>query len=596
MVKISLTLITFMTVFALGIIAGTFYDNKEAVQSQANKKQVIVTFPESQSSATSNALTEDQNFSVEAALAHDSVYQILRHTYTLTDQMTPAELQQFSLDAATTEIGSLRNNLISISLRRLVELDPQSTLEFVHSNSTLDDRLFLNQVIANWMFMSPTEAVDYVANLDAGPMQTQLAYRLIGEARLKDHGLNLRLEKIIGPRADKWVTQKKLNQALPSEAFDIALNLSNKRDQRQHLHNAVNRWVSSEPEMVFSKILQIEDQDLRYSLMQSIFLEYIAYDTNAAILFLSQHEFDGHVTKNSLLQLLAREAPLQTLGLVEAEPPGQGKANVLGSLLRAWASTEPLQAIAYIDAMEQNPQQLSYYQAAYSSYLAKDPEAALDWIASRFDDNRPAAISALSQSISENTIEHALNLLETTDHEGIRSALLPAIANYKAASSHEGATEWLYGFRNNPGYESALLGMVYKITQESPEKAAASIAPVLNSKLVDQYVGYIAQKWYEQDREASILWVQSLPNANAKDAALTSIIHQVYSQDPDLAVSYLRQIETPFKKDDVSLFVATGYLQRGVSVEKIIQDLQLSDNAAARVRDAARQIPPQYRP
>lgn len=589
MVKVFFTLVAFVLVFALGVVAGTLYEDKELAPTQKTKTQVIVSFPEPLPTETSNDLVAKASFDVEAVFVHNSVYKILRHTYQLTDQMNAKELQQFALDAAESQHGSLRNNLIAISLRRLAEIDAQSTIEFVQANPNIEDQQFLNLVMSNWLYLNPEESVTYVSNLEPGSLQTQFAYRLIGEPQFSDPALTLKLEQILGPEAQRMITRKKVSLAVPKDAFQIALNLPDEREQQEQLRNAVSRWARTDPQAAFERIQQLRNQTLKNSLTQSVFYQYAEHDPDAAVNFLERTVFNDENVRTSLLTALASSNPYKALPLVERYTEETGADSPMRNLLTTWAQKSPEEAIAYIDNLDEE-KQFNHYQSVYSIYLRNDPEAALDWVVSRFDDSPQVAGLALQQSVSEKSVRYALNILNTTSNERIRTNLIPGIASFKARQNHNDALDWLQEHQNSSAYEPALLHVIQRMLLTAPEEAATAIMPIISHDLAGNQAGNIASVLYKKDRQTGMDWIERLPNGTAKDNALSRIIHDLHRVEPDLAASYLPMIETPYRRDDASVMVAVGFIQNNqLDAEKIVKDLGLSNNAAEKVRDAVRQ-------
>lgn len=345
-----------------------------------------------------------------------------------------------------------------------------------------------------------------------------------------------------------------------------------------------------------NRIQQLSNESLKNRLIKTAFSHYAELEPDAALEYIERYEFDDESMKEQLIATVAARNPLKALFMVEAHTQQTGSDGAMRTLLSSWAKTEPQQAIAYIDTLTEE-KRLPYYQMIYGTYLRNQPEAALDWVISRFDEDPTIAGTALRQSISPDSVDYAVNVLKSTNSAGIRSSLIPGIAAYKAGSDPRAALDWLEGFQNEPGYESALLQIVQRMSQSDPEEAAAAIAPILNSDLVDANVGNIAFGWYQKNPQESLSWVDQLPNNSAKEIAITRIIHSIHYQDPDLAASYLSMIQTPFRKEDASIVIAMGYLKNNAgNVENIIAKLDMTQNAAAKVRDAARQYGAARRP
>lgn len=202
MLKTALVTILFVLVFTVGVVAGATYRSVEKrAEYDPPGDRVIVHYSEKNLAIPASVVATQESLDLESIFEIDTVFKMLQSTYALTESMSPEEVQALALDAAASKFGSIRNNIIAVCLRRLVEVDPESTVDFVQSNPLIPNQQFLNLVIANWLFLNPAAAVEYVVNLEPGSLRTQFAYRLIGEPYLEDYALSNQLDEILGPDA-----------------------------------------------------------------------------------------------------------------------------------------------------------------------------------------------------------------------------------------------------------------------------------------------------------------------------------------------------------------------------------------------------------
>ena len=587
--KLLIAILLGFVLFGVGYMTGRSGDSDVNTRIKPVETRNTVEFPSSQSKTRTTLPSTDVPVSLEAIFSKPSVFEVLRFTHDGIATMSADQVQSLALDAVDSDYGAIKNSIIVVCLRRLTDIDPIATLEFIDSNPRLAVRNLSMLVIANWLYLDPPGVVQYVSNMEAGPQQTQFARRLVGEYSLREAGLTYQLDHILGPEAEKFRMAKQVNAMGPAEAYRVALTAGDPRTRRSLLTNALTRWAAEDPVAAIREAASLSDESLRISLVTEVFRSYVSHDPVAAIAYIEQ--FSGHKEMTqSLIHIAADQAPLLALPLVEAHVLRTGNDHSLRSLLASWANTQPEQAIAYIDAMDEQDR-LKHYQAVYRVYLQKQPKQAIDWVVSRFNDSPLIAGAALQQSVSAQSIDYALHVLNTTNTPGVRSNLIPSIAIYKMQTDQDAALDWLEGYRNDASYETALLNIIGSMAYSSPAKAAAALTPMLDHQLAAQRIGSIASSWYQKDPIAAMAWIDQLSNTSAKDTALTTLIHQTYSQDPELAATYLKKIQTPFKREDASVVVAMGLLSStNRTADAIIKDLDLTANAAAKVRESAEQI------
>ncbi len=215
-------------------------------------------------------------------------------------------------------------------------------------------------------------------------------------------------------------------------------------------------------------------------------------------------------------------------------------AGLLGSALEGWASQDLQGASAYVDAVEDKGDQLSYRKHLVESLLAKGPEQAMAYIQGLPEDDRSRAryVSMVANDVLDKGIDGAITWVDSLPEE-LRGGAMNEIAAAYAREDLDGAIVWatenaddmqankalakvtgrwasldpraaseyLAALPASVGKDSAVEGFATRLASEDPASAAVWATTIQDERLRARTVYRIAQSWSRSDEEAARTWI-----------------------------------------------------------------------------------------
>jgi hypothetical protein len=571
-----------VAVFALGFALGRSGD--DASQKLIAKREAkVIDFPQMP------AVDDEHHgkvYSLEEIRAEPDIFKMLLLANESIAAMNALQVQQFILEINEAELGSLENNIILIGLRRLTAIDPISTLKFIAGNPVLTNADYPGTVVTNWLYQDPQAALDYVQNIQDQQQQQLYTRILTGHKALKDAGLDGQLDYLLGDNAFHIRTRKQLEGLTPEEAFEQALGLREGRYRTQQVQNALYRLAHEDAVAAFHKVTSLNDTALKERLLPEVFRALVPRDFELALSYVEDNIANNSKLKE-LLWHLARENPQRAMYLIEQYGDQHAKMN----LVRSLAEKNPQQAIAYLDENNQSDQQsLKNYETVLSVYLRKDPDAALAWVVSRYDQYPMIAAQVLRQTYDVTSEQALLRAMENTNNRGVKANLLQSLVTKKLAAGSEQALQWLGQFDGQPGYNNALRMIARDLSVKQPARAAELLEPLLlapaSAPTSAPWVGSIASNWYKQDPEAALAWMDAMPPSKARDYGLQTLAFELRNSKPEMAKQLALKIDTGYMRSQATQNLAMKFAtDPNRSAESLIEEFQLTGENAEMLKD-----------
>jgi hypothetical protein len=336
----------------------------------------------------------------------------------------------------------------------------------------------------------------------------------------------------------------------------------------------------------FHKVTSLNDTALKERLLPEVFRALVTADFELALSFVEDNIASNSKLKE-LLWHLARENPQRAMHLIEQYGDQHARIN----LVRSLAEKNPQQAIAYLDETNQSDQQsLKNYEAVFRVYLEQDPDAALAWVISRYDQYPMVAAQALRQTFNEASEQALLRAMASTDNRGVKANLLQSLVTKKLAAGSEQALQWLGQFDGQPGYNNALRMIARDLSAKQPARAAELLEPLLlapaSAPASAPWVGSIAVNWYKQDPEAALVWINGMPPSKARDYGLHTLVFELRNSKPQTAKQLALQINTGYMRSQATQTLAMNLVaDPNRSAESLIEEFQLTGESAEMLRD-----------
>jgi hypothetical protein len=216
-------------------------------------------------------------------------------------------------------------------------------------------------------------------------------------------------------------------------------------------------------------------------------------------------------------------------------------AGLLGAALEGWASKDLQAASAYVDAVENKGDQISYRSHLIESLLAQGPAQAMAYIQSLPEDDRSRArfVSMVTSDVLDRGIGEAITWMGSLP-EDLRGGAINEIAAAYAREDLDGAIAWASENTEDPkankalakvtgrwadmdpraaseylaelpasvGKDAAVEGFATRLASEDPASAAVWATTIQDERLRQRTVSRIAQSWARSDEAAARAWIR----------------------------------------------------------------------------------------
>lgn len=475
------------------------------------------------------------------------------------------------------------DNLVAIMLERYVALDPEAAMNFVTSRRKIDQAGMQGHVLTSWVRYDPEAAIAYFSNIRDLSLKQSIGARLMSDPTLASTGLMPDVEAAIGPNAERIRERIDMNRADPAVLFESALNLNgHERDQR--LNFAVTKWIAQDADAALSRILLLPAVD-RHRTLEAAIIRLSIQDPERALEFLQQHNLpqSEHLQGTVLAQMVKR-GDLDMLPQLEDFVRRTGNEQPLQNAITAWAYRDPTTAINYVDTLPEE-QRKRLYPLVSHVYIQNNPVEGLNWLLSLGPEHAGVMASAehLINAANVGVAERALPGIQSA---AARDAILSGIARQKAAEDIDSALAWLSAYRNDPGYNNALTGMILNATRSSPDVAARIVSENIDTINAEQILQNVALNLHRLDATKAQDWLLSLPSSPERDHATLTLASMAFHENRERALDMFDSIASGPTKDRAAQTLANAWVsQEPGDVEQAIERLGLTEQQAEQLRE-----------
>lgn len=146
------------------------------------------------------------------------------------------------------------------------------------------------------------------------------------------------------------------------------------------------------------------------------------------------------------------------------------------------------------------------------------------------------------------------------------------------------AYNWLQGFEDSDGYQNALSNIVHQWETRDPNRAANVLEQHADSKQLQHVFSSLATNWSNRDQDAAVSWMNSLPDGENKNAVAQSLVMQKWRNDRDDALNMLEGLPEQHAQ---KLRIQIAYEWARSTPDKlddIVRELSLSDEEESTLR------------
>lgn len=207
---------------------------------------------------------------------------------------------------------------------------------------------------------------------------------------------------------------------------------------------------------------------------------------------------------------------------------GRRRRGAISDTITGWASKQPDDAMAWVDALEDEGDQRRYRSSLVSGLADHDIGMATEYVLER----------------AEQGDERARRYLETVTREQLRNGDIRS------------SVAWSESLPEGELRGEAMERVADRYVSEDPEAAAAWAERYASVDYGVDMIEEVGDEWAEREPEAAVSWLQNLPDGRGKAEGMRSALDEWAERDPMAASEYLVQMEDSAAKDSaVSGFV-----------------------------------------
>ncbi len=271
---------------------------------------------------------------------------------------------------------------------------------------------------------------------------------------------------------------------------------------------------------------------------------------------------------------------------IEKNLTGAARAAALNTAASAWAETDPTGAEQWARRLTDPDERGDTLLAIAGEMTGDNPAAALALAvdlppgAAR-DEFLLHAASEWAGLDSKSAIEWGQKI----ENPELRAQMLAAIAT-GFAEQDPAAAATLAAQSLPPGrvQDDAVVSIVQRWVQQSPEQASAWVAAFPEGPLRDTALEAVVKLWADQDLTDAGEWINTLTERTGSDVAIAAYVDKLAVQFPEMAVEWAAEIRNPALRDERLIHLADLWLHNDpAAARQWIHQSPLSDAAKARL-------------
>ena len=304
-------------------------------------------------------------------------------------------------------------------------------------------------------------------------------------------------------------------------------------ERRTTLLAGVAAAVARDSPSEMLEIVDTLDPEERRSIVQAILAAWARTDPEAALSALEEMA-DPQLTQaaqHSMITMWAQSDPRAAFDWVLAQPPSGGKPSLLQATLRAYATSDPEQALALASNVDAG-RRSNVVAAIIRQWAHEDPLAAAAWLDSS-PDKTPAAVSAVVGGYTKLDPEAAFGWL-MDQSVGAQLQSVSTVVRAIAAKSPEAARRLIERIDDREARQIAGSALISTWVETDPRTAVRAIARMGDEFSQRLYLSAF-QSWSGFDREGATAFLNQVPSSD-RDWAINGILHRaLFGEDTAFA-------------------------------------------------------------
>jgi len=323
----------------------------------------------------------------------------------------------------------------------------------------------------------------------------------------------------------------------PKGALDWANSITNTHGRQEMLVILFDTWSNIDPTSALAAAQSIDVPALREALTGQVLVNMVRSNPNGVLAALQQLP-GNRTTQQIFTQVFTTWGSLDPTAATTAAmslPATRNRNTAIEGLIAGWATIDPVAALAWADKLPVGDAHTQAVNTAVSELAQQDPQAAATYATSM-------------------------------DNSTIRNNLIQHVGREWAQDDPQAAMNWLQQL-NLPhrglddAFASYLVGPLSKVDPQAAANYVAGMPQGGGLRMTSLY--QLATNWAEQDPQADLAWLQSIPYAN-RIALMTDVVSNWAGSDPAAATAYVES--TPHNNANFVSMI-TGLAQSQASVD-----------------------------
>lgn len=439
---------------------------------------------------------------------------------------TPANALNEALNLTNVQA---RNRAINWILYTWAQLNPREAYEHARSISNRQLRQMAQHTVLNrWSEVDPEEAFAYLGDSLSPQEQLRLLPTIMTGLAARD----------------------------PARALEIADNLDGRAGDQAY-QSVFQGWAQRDARAAAAALESIPPSRLRDQLTQNVAHFYASQHPQEALAWARNSNSANRADLvGSVLRQVAATEPEQALSSAMVIQNPTERARALSSVLSQVAGTQPELAATYVQQLPPGQFRDQASQNVVSTWSQHDPEAAFEWVSGLDGQAYHSAMTTLGSQLASQNPDAAARLLPRIRSSAKRD-WISSIASAYAQNDPRYAANWISQFKSETYYNQlvsnvatswvrtdplaaialaeevagpqrrpgAINSVVYAWAQNDPEGAARWAGAQQDEQIRTNSISAVAQRWARIDFDSASRWVTSLDPGTDRDMAISNMIN-----------------------------------------------------------------------
>ncbi len=401
-----------------------------------------------------------------------------------------------------------------------------------------------------WIAQDPEAALVYVRNLAPSAEHTQGLLMVLGALGRTDPDRTLALAaELVSTREQRAIYSSifaQLAAADPAAAARKLDSVPSGESRNQALRALADGWAATDVAAALAWAQQLGGTDLAPA-MEAVLATVAQQDPLRAI-DLARHTLSGAAyerTVTAALQTLLRTDPREAGAFVNALAPGAAQTQTALAVARALATQNPAEALAWTKTLPSDQLQALALNNVLDLWTARDPAAAGAYVAQMESGGaQDSAAEYLARLLATANPAHAIAWAQALPGANARDRALVSIASTWAQTEPAAAARWAGTMPASELRTEALHGALsYWLLQDN--RGAQEFVFSLTGETQTSAATFVAPRLAQKDPVAAIAWTQTLPQGEAREAALGAAYSRWLSNAPAAARTWLTTANLP---------------------------------------------------